>query len=101
MTCQISINYILQKRKNKSTSNVEHIKPNIAKLNGTQTFSGTKNFNNTISCTLDRVGDLVSRMYLKVIIPSVTIPNPNFISTFNPNDQNDINNLQIQYTNLE
>jgi len=74
---------------------------NFAIENIEQTFSGTKNFNNTISCTLDRVGDLVSRMYLKVIIPSVTIPNPNFVSTFNSNDQNDINNLQIQYTNFK
>jgi hypothetical protein len=74
---------------------------NFAIENIEQTFSGTKNFNNTMSCTLDRVGDLVSRMYLKVIIPTVTIPNPNFVSSFNTSDQNNIDNLQIQYTNFK
>jgi len=74
---------------------------NFAIENIEQPFSGTKNFNNTISCTLDRIGDLVNRMYLKVVIPSVVIPNPNFINEFNPNDQNDINNLRIQYTDFK
>lgn len=70
---------------------------NFAIENIEQQFSGTKNFGNTISCTIDKVGDLVSKMYLKVVLPTVFLQNPFFQSDYAPNDVIEIGNLKNQY----
>jgi len=74
---------------------------NFAIENIEQTFSGTKNFGNTLSCTLDKVGDLINKMYLKVVLPNVSLTDSNFISSFNTQDQFEINNLNTQYTEFK
>uniref|UniRef100_A0A6C0H0P5 Major capsid protein N-terminal domain-containing protein n=1 Tax=viral metagenome TaxID=1070528 RepID=A0A6C0H0P5_9ZZZZ len=70
---------------------------NFAIENIEQDFSGIKNFGNIISCTLDKVGDLVNKMYLKIVLPKVYLSNPNYISDYNEVDQIEINNLKTQY----
>jgi len=70
---------------------------NFAIENIEQDFSGIKNFGNIISCTLDKVGDLVNKMYLKIVLPKVYLSNPNYISDYNEVDQIEINNLKKQY----
>ena len=40
-----------------------------------QTFNGAVNFGSKVSCTISRNGDLVSRMYLEVLMKSFEIPN--------------------------
>jgi hypothetical protein len=74
---------------------------NFAIENLVQTFSGTANFGNKISCTLDRVGDLVNKMYLQIVLPTVLLPNPNYVSKYNTVDANEILNLQTQYSNFK
>jgi hypothetical protein len=74
---------------------------NFAIENIEQTFSGTKNFGNTLSCTLDKVGDLINKMYLKVVLPNVSLTDSNFLSSFNTQDQFEINNLNTQYTEFK
>jgi len=74
---------------------------NFAIENLVQTFSGTRNFGNKISCTLDRVGDLVNKMYLQIVLPTVLLPNPNYVSNYIASDATEILNLQIQYTNFK
>jgi hypothetical protein len=74
---------------------------NFAIENIEQTFSGTKNFGNTLSCTLDKVGDLINKMYLKVVLPNVSLTDSNFISSFNTQDQFEINNLNTQYNEFK
>ena len=37
-----------------------------------QTFNGTADFGKKVTCTVSRNGDLISRMYLQVTLPSVT-----------------------------
>jgi len=74
---------------------------NFAIENLVQTFSGTANFGNKISCTLDRVGDLVNKMYLQIVLPTVLLPNPNYISKYHTADATEILNLQTQYSNFK
>jgi hypothetical protein len=74
---------------------------NFAIENIEQTFSGTKNFGNTLSCTLDKVGDLINKMYLKVVLPNVFLTDSSFVSSFNTQDQFEINNLNTQYTEFK
>ena len=74
---------------------------NFAIENLVQTFSGTANFGNKISCTLDRVGDLVNKMYLQIVLPTVLLPNPNYVSKYNTADATEISNLQTQYSNFK
>jgi hypothetical protein len=74
---------------------------NFAIENLEQTFGGIKNFGNTISCTLDRTGDLVNKMYLKVVIPNVFLANPNYIADYTPQDALEIKSLQSQYSDFK
>ena len=74
---------------------------NFAIENLEQTFSGIKNFGNTISCTFDRIGDLVNKMYLKIVIPNVFLTNPNYISDYTPQDTIEIESLQSQYSDFK
>lgn len=41
-----------------------------------QTFNGTADFGKKVSCTVSRNGDLIHRTYLRVQLPSVTVPVP-------------------------
>jgi hypothetical protein len=43
-----------------------------------QTFNGTADFGKRVSCTISRNGDLISRVYLQVDIPSVSISGSSF-----------------------
>jgi hypothetical protein len=70
---------------------------NFAIENIVQKFSGIQNFGNTISCTLDKIGDLVNKMYLQITLPDVFLIDPNFQSDYTPQDATEIQNLNIQY----
>ena len=74
---------------------------NFAIENIEQTFSGIKNFGNTVSCTLDRVGDLVNKMYLKIVIPGVFLTNPNYVSNFTPQATFEIQSLENEYSDFK
>ena len=74
---------------------------NFAIENIVQRFSGTQNFGNTISCTIDKIGDLVSKMYLQVTLPDVMLMNPNYISDYTQQDAYEISNLQTQYNEFK
>jgi hypothetical protein len=74
---------------------------NFAIENIEQPFSGISNFGETISCTLDKVGDLVNTIYLKVVLPSVNLIDPNFVTQYNQQDEYEIINLQNQYTDFK
>ena len=39
-----------------------------------QTFNGSADFGKKVTCTISRNGDLIHRMYLRVTLPSVTVP---------------------------
>lgn len=39
-----------------------------------QTFNGSAGFGKKVTCTISRNGDLIHRMYLRVKLPSVTVP---------------------------
>ena len=39
-----------------------------------QTFSGSSDWNKKVTCTVSRNGDLIHRVYLRVELPSVTVP---------------------------
>jgi hypothetical protein len=43
-----------------------------------QTFNGTADFGKRVSCTISRNGDLISRVYLQVDIPAVSIAGSSF-----------------------
>jgi hypothetical protein len=74
---------------------------NFAIENIVQRFSGTQNFGNTISCTIDKIGDLVSKVYLQVTLPDVMLINPNYISDYTQQDAYEISNLQTQYNEFK
>ena len=40
-----------------------------------QTFNGTADFGNSVSCTISRSGDLIHKTYVQVTLPSVTVTN--------------------------
>jgi hypothetical protein len=40
-----------------------------------QTFNGVANFNKRVTCTISRNGDLISRIYLQVTLPSIDVDN--------------------------
>lgn len=42
-----------------------------------QTFNGTANFDSKLSCLISRNGDLISKIYLETILPSVTSTDTN------------------------
>ena len=44
-----------------------------------QTFNGTANFGNKVTCTVSRNGDLVHRMYLQTALPAVSAKGPNSV----------------------
>jgi hypothetical protein len=66
-----------------------------------QKFSGVQNFDNIISCTLERVGDLVNKMYLKVVIPTVFLTNPNYVSDYTPSDSLQLQSLNTEYSDFK
>jgi len=66
-----------------------------------QSFSGVKNFGNTLSCTIDKIGDLVNKMYLKVVLPNVFLSDPNYLSQYNQQDKFELDNLNIQYNEFK
>jgi hypothetical protein len=66
-----------------------------------QSFSGVKNFGNTLSCTIDKIGDLINKMYLKVVLPNVFLPDPNYLSQYNQQDKFELDNLYIQYNEFK
>jgi len=74
---------------------------NFAIENIEQPFSGISNFGETVSLTLEKVGDLVNKMYLKIVLPTVNLIDPNYIAQYNSQDAFDLNNLQIQYTDYK
>jgi hypothetical protein len=39
-----------------------------------QTFNGTATWNRKVTCTISRNGDLIHKVYLRVAIPSITVP---------------------------
>ena len=43
-----------------------------------QTFNGTADFGKRVSCTISRNGDLISRVYLQVDIPAISISGSSF-----------------------
>lgn len=74
---------------------------NFAIENIVQKFSGIQNFGNTISCTLDKIGDLVNKMYLQITLPKVYLIDPNFESDYTPQDATEIENLNTQYNEFK
>jgi len=74
---------------------------NFAIENIEQPFSGIANFGETLSCTLEKVGDLVNAIYLKIVLPTVNLINPNYVSQYTPQDLYEIQNLQEQYTDYK
>jgi len=74
---------------------------NFAIENIVQKFSGIQNFGNTISCTLDKIGDLVNKMYLQITLPDVFLIDPNFQSDYTPQDATEIQNLNTQYNEFK
>ena len=74
---------------------------NFAIENIVQKFSGIQNFGNTISCTLDKIGDLVNKMYLQITLPKVFLIDPNFESDYTPQDATEIENLNTQYNEFK
>ena len=44
-----------------------------------QTFNGSADFGKKVTCTVSRNGDLIHRVYLRVELPTVTVP----VSTWN------------------
>jgi hypothetical protein len=45
---------------------------NFAMESIAQTFNGNSNFGSNVSCTISRNGDLIHKMYLRVVMPKVT-----------------------------
>jgi hypothetical protein len=74
---------------------------NFAIENIVQKFSGIQNFGNTISCTLDRIGDLVNKMYLQITLPDVFLIDPNYQADYTPQDTYEIQNLNTQYNEFK
>jgi hypothetical protein len=74
---------------------------NFAIENIEQPFSGIANFGETLSCTLDKVGDLVNKMYLKIVLPTVNLIDPNYVSQYTAQDQYVIQNLKNQYSDYK
>ena len=74
---------------------------NFAIENIVQKFSGIQNFGNTISCTLDKIGDLVNKMYLQITLPDVFLIDPNYQSDYTPQDATEIQNLNTQYSEFK
>lgn len=74
---------------------------NFAIENIVQKFSGIQNFGNTISCTLDKIGDLVNKMYLQITLPDVFLIDPNYQSDYTPQDAYEIQNLNTQYNEFK
>ena len=74
---------------------------NFAIENIVQKFSGVQNFGNTISCTLDKIGDLVNKMYLQITLPDVFLIDPNFQADYTPQDAYEIQNLNTQYNEFK
>jgi len=74
---------------------------NFAIENIEQPFSGISNFGETISCTLDKVGDLVNTIYLKIVLPTVNLIDPNYVTQYNSQDEYEILNLQNQYSDFK
>ncbi len=63
-------------------------------------FDGLPNFGESVVCTLAKTGDLIHHMYLKIDLPEVYIPILNN-SIINPKNKTSlINDLTIQYNNL-
>jgi hypothetical protein len=63
-------------------------------------FDGNPNFGESVTCTLAKTGDLISHIYLKIDLPEVNIPILTN-SIIHPNNKSNlINNLLIQYNNL-
>ena len=48
-----------------------------------QTFSGTADFGNTVTCQISRNGDLIHRAYLQVQLPNITTANDHKFVNFN------------------
>jgi len=74
---------------------------NFAIENIEQQFSGIANFGETVTCTLEKVGDLINAIYLKIVLPTVNLIDPNFVSQFTPQDLYEINNLEEQYNDYK
>jgi hypothetical protein len=41
-----------------------------------QTFNGQADWNKKVTCTISRNGDLIHRVYLRVLLPNVNLPVP-------------------------
>ena len=74
---------------------------NFAVENIEQSFSGIPDFGETLSCTLEKVGDLVNKMYLRIVLPTVNLIDPNFVSQYTPFDAYELQNLQSQYSDFK
>jgi len=74
---------------------------NFAIENIEQPLSGIVNFGNKISYTLDKIGDLVSKIYLKIEIPSINLPNSSYVSDYTSQEQIDLKNLNEQYSDYK
>jgi hypothetical protein len=74
---------------------------NFAIENIEQPFSGIPDFGETLSCTLEKVGDLVNKMYLKIVLPTVNLIDPNFVSQYTSFDAYELQNLQTQYSDFK
>jgi hypothetical protein len=59
-------------------------------------FYGNLNFGETITCTLNKIGDLVSKIYLKIVLPKINIYKTNTDTNTNINIINYLNNNLIQ-----
>lgn len=54
--------------------NLEVLETNFSMESIEQTFNGSADFGKKVTCTVSRNGDLIHRVYLRVQLPSVTVP---------------------------
>lgn len=61
---RLGINRVYRRHTNFSLESIE------------QTFNGQADFNKKVTCTISRNGDLIHRVYLRVLLPDVTLSTP-------------------------
>ena len=72
-----------------------------------ESFDGIINFGENLSCTLNKTGDLISKMWIKIVLPNIKIP---ILSNSTIHPSNNINlstiktnlsNITIQFNNFK
>lgn len=71
-----SLSYSPAPRENLGTSRIYRRHTNFSLESIEQTFNGQADWNKKVTCTISRNGDLIHRVYLRVLLPNVTLTAP-------------------------